>query len=122
MLSAICVTSRSGTWSSCSLAAQRFYQPPTKYKRIRCTRIITSPHSARWVADANRNGTLHFVHSRVCEGPRAAQGLGIAVCGWSPLGLGGALGEPAVLAAAERHGRSPAAVALRWLWQVWRAR
>jgi hypothetical protein len=115
--------SRSGTWSSCSLAAQQFCQPPTKYKRIRCTQIIISPHSARCVADASCDGALHSVHSCLLRRPaHDGQGLGIAVCGWSPLGLGGALGDPAVLAAAARHGRSPAAVALRWLWQVRRTR
>ena len=41
----------------------------------------------------------------------------IAVTGWSPLGLGGALSEAPILEAAERHDVSAGAVALRWLWQ-----
>ena len=41
----------------------------------------------------------------------------IAVTGWSPLGLGGALSEAPILEAAERHGASAGAVALKWLWQ-----
>ncbi|KXP00629.1 aldo/keto reductase [Tsukamurella pseudospumae] len=39
---------------------------------------------------------------------------GIATEAWSPLAQGAALGSPAVLAAAERHGVSPAQVVLRW--------
>jgi len=46
------------------------------------------------------------------------QRLGIAVCAWSPLGLGGeALQSPTLVAIAEKYGLSPAAVTLRWLIQ-----
>jgi 2,5-diketo-D-gluconate reductase A len=39
---------------------------------------------------------------------------GIAVEAWSPLGKGTELSEPVVRAIAERHGRTPAQVVLRW--------
>ena len=43
------------------------------------------------------------------------EGLGIVTESWSPIGKGGALlREPAILAAAEAHGRTPAQVVLRW--------
>ncbi|MBS4101011.1 aldo/keto reductase [Tsukamurella paurometabola] len=40
--------------------------------------------------------------------------LGIATEAWSPLAQGAALDSPAVTAAAERHGATPAQVVLRW--------
>ena len=43
---------------------------------------------------------------------------GIATEAWSPLARGGLLGEPAVARIAEKHGRSPAQVILRWHLQV----
>lgn len=39
---------------------------------------------------------------------------GIVVEAWSPLGKGDEFGEPAIREIAERHGRSPAQVILRW--------
>jgi 2,5-diketo-D-gluconate reductase A len=40
---------------------------------------------------------------------------GITTVAWAPLARGGGLlGEPAVLAAARKHGRTPAQVVLRW--------
>lgn len=46
-------------------------------------------------------------------------GLGIATEAWSPLGRGnGVLEDPAVTAIAEKHGRSPAQVVLRWHLQL----
>jgi len=48
------------------------------------------------------------------------QQKGIVVCAWSPLGLGAKMNlfeDPTLLAIAQRHGVSPAAVALRWLAQ-----
>ncbi|OEU92147.1 oxidoreductase [Streptomyces abyssalis] len=46
-------------------------------------------------------------------------GLGIATEAWSPLGRGnGVLEDPAVTAIAEKHGRTPAQVVLRWHLQL----
>jgi diketogulonate reductase-like aldo/keto reductase len=44
--------------------------------------------------------------------------LGIATEAWSPLARGGLLADPTVTAVAERHGRSPAQVILRWHLQL----
>jgi len=43
---------------------------------------------------------------------------GIATEAWSPLGQGAALGEPAIVGIAERLGRTPAQVILRWHLQL----
>ncbi|WP_399066366.1 aldo/keto reductase [Streptomyces winkii] len=46
-------------------------------------------------------------------------GLGIATEAWSPLGRGnGVLEDPAVIGIAEKHGRTPAQVVLRWHLQL----
>jgi len=42
---------------------------------------------------------------------------GIVTEAWSPLGRGGALGDPVIGGIAARHGRSPAQVILRWMTQ-----
>jgi 2,5-diketo-D-gluconate reductase A len=39
---------------------------------------------------------------------------GIKTESWSPLGRGGLLGEAAIVAAAEKHGRTPPQVVIRW--------
>jgi 2,5-diketo-D-gluconate reductase A len=39
---------------------------------------------------------------------------GIATTSWSPLGRGGLLDDPIITAIADKHGRSPAQVTLRW--------
>ncbi|MFV8182821.1 MULTISPECIES: aldo/keto reductase [unclassified Streptomyces] len=44
--------------------------------------------------------------------------LGIATEAWSPLAQGAVLGEPALTKIAERHGKSPAQVVLRWHLQL----
>jgi 2,5-diketo-D-gluconate reductase A len=44
--------------------------------------------------------------------------LGIATEAWSPLGQGSLLGDPAVMAIAEAHGRTPAQVLIRWHLQL----
>ncbi|MBY8339224.1 aldo/keto reductase [Streptomyces spinosirectus] len=44
--------------------------------------------------------------------------LGIATEAWSPLAQGAVLGEPALTRIAERHGKSPAQVVLRWHLQL----
>lgn len=44
----------------------------------------------------------------------AAAAHGIATEAWSPLAQGAVLGDAAVLAAADAHGRTPAQVVLRW--------
>jgi diketogulonate reductase-like aldo/keto reductase len=44
--------------------------------------------------------------------------LGIATEAWSPLAQGAMLAEPALTAIAERHGKSPAQVVLRWHLQL----
>ncbi|WP_298953201.1 aldo/keto reductase [uncultured Methylobacterium sp.] len=41
-------------------------------------------------------------------------GAGIATEAWSPLGRGALLDDPAIVAAARKHGRTPAQVVLRW--------
>jgi 2,5-diketo-D-gluconate reductase A len=43
---------------------------------------------------------------------------GIATEAWSPLGQGALLGEPPVVETAERHGRTPAQVIIRWHLQL----
>ena len=43
---------------------------------------------------------------------------GIATEAWSPLGQGAPLGEAAIVAIAERHGRTPAQAVLRWHLQL----
>jgi 2,5-diketo-D-gluconate reductase A len=43
---------------------------------------------------------------------------GIATEAWSPLGQGALLGEPPVVEAAERHGRTPAQAIIRWHLQL----
>ena len=40
--------------------------------------------------------------------------LGIATEAWSPLGQGGLLADPVVVAVAESHGKTPAQVLIRW--------
>jgi len=40
--------------------------------------------------------------------------LGIATEAWSPLGQGALLDNPVVTALAQRHGRTPAQVLIRW--------
>jgi 2,5-diketo-D-gluconate reductase A len=40
--------------------------------------------------------------------------LGIATEAWSPLGQGGLLADPVVVAVAEAHGKTPAQVLIRW--------
>ncbi|MET7247141.1 aldo/keto reductase [Methylobacterium sp. EM32] len=42
------------------------------------------------------------------------QEAGIVTEAWAPLGRGGLLGDPAIQAIAEKHGRTPAQVVLRW--------
>ncbi|SFV15910.1 2,5-diketo-D-gluconate reductase A [Methylobacterium sp. 174MFSha1.1] len=42
------------------------------------------------------------------------QEAGIVTEAWAPLGRGGLLDDPAIRAIAEKHGRSPAQVVLRW--------
>ncbi|GAA2559283.1 aldo/keto reductase [Mycolicibacterium diernhoferi] len=44
--------------------------------------------------------------------------LGIATEAWSPLGQGALLSEPAVVAVAEAHGKTPAQVLIRWHLQL----
>ncbi len=44
--------------------------------------------------------------------------LGIATEAWSPLGQGSLLSDPAVLAVAEAHGKTPAQVLIRWHLQL----
>ncbi|GGX59952.1 aldo/keto reductase [Streptomyces minutiscleroticus] len=44
--------------------------------------------------------------------------LGIATEAWSPLAQGAVLGDDAITAVAERHGKSPAQVVLRWHLQL----
>ncbi|MEU9736678.1 aldo/keto reductase [Streptomyces sp. NPDC048002] len=44
--------------------------------------------------------------------------LGIATEAWSPLAQGAVLGDEAITALAERHGKSPAQVVLRWHLQL----
>jgi len=44
--------------------------------------------------------------------------LGIATEAWSPLAQGAVLGEPALTSIAERYGKSPAQVVLRWHLQL----
>ncbi|MBQ1332047.1 MAG: aldo/keto reductase, partial [Lachnospiraceae bacterium] len=39
---------------------------------------------------------------------------GIAVEGWSPLGMGRLLGDPVLAGIAEKHGKTPAQVCIRW--------
>jgi 2,5-diketo-D-gluconate reductase A len=39
---------------------------------------------------------------------------GIATTSWSPLGRGGILDDPTIVAIADKHGRTPAQVTLRW--------
>ena len=39
---------------------------------------------------------------------------GIAVQGWSPLASGGVLGDPVIGSIAERYGKSPAQIVIRW--------
>ena len=48
------------------------------------------------------------------ETVEANRRLGIATEAWSPLAQGAVLGEEPVVAIAERHGRTPAQVVLRW--------
>ena len=43
---------------------------------------------------------------------------GIATEAWSPLGQGALLGEAPIVAIAERHGKTPAQVILRWHLQL----
>ncbi|MCJ2053826.1 aldo/keto reductase [Methylobacterium sp. J-070] len=57
----------------------------------------------------------HFQRS----GPRADDArLGIVTEAWSPLGQGKELNDPAVVAIAEAHGKTPAQVVLRWQMQI----
>lgn len=44
--------------------------------------------------------------------------LGIATEAWSPLAQGAVLGEEAIVSLAERHGRTPAQIVLRWHLQL----
>jgi 2,5-diketo-D-gluconate reductase A len=44
--------------------------------------------------------------------------LGIATEAWSPLGQGGLLSDPTVVAVAEAHGKTPAQVLIRWHLQL----
>ncbi|MER6676726.1 aldo/keto reductase [Streptomyces sp. NPDC000983] len=44
--------------------------------------------------------------------------LGIATEAWSPLAQGAVLGDEAIVALAERHGRTPAQIVLRWHLQL----
>jgi 2,5-diketo-D-gluconate reductase A len=44
--------------------------------------------------------------------------LGILTEAWSPLAQGQVLGEPAIVETAERHGRTPAQVVIRWHLQL----
>ena len=43
---------------------------------------------------------------------------GIAVEGWSPLGMGRLLGDPVLAGIAEKHGKTPAQVCIRWCLQT----
>ncbi|AWN46642.1 oxidoreductase [Methylobacterium terrae] len=45
---------------------------------------------------------------------RFHQEAGIVTEAWAPLGRGGLLDDPAIVAIAEKHGRTPAQVVLRW--------
>jgi len=58
----------------------------------------------------------HPLHSNA-ELVQYCQDKGVVVTAWSPLGIGGALDEAPLRAAAERHAVTPATVALRWLVQ-----
>jgi len=49
---------------------------------------------------------------------REHQQLGIVTEAYSPLGQGAALSDPAIVEIAERHGRAPAQVVLRWHLQL----
>ncbi|RJN32167.1 aldo/keto reductase [Nesterenkonia natronophila] len=53
----------------------------------------------------------HFANNELREFSKAH---GIAVEAWSPLGKGTELSEPVIRGIAERHGRTPAQVVLRW--------
>jgi diketogulonate reductase-like aldo/keto reductase len=44
--------------------------------------------------------------------------LGIRTEAWSPLGRGQVLADPAILALAEKHGRTPAQIVIRWHLQL----
>jgi diketogulonate reductase-like aldo/keto reductase len=44
--------------------------------------------------------------------------LGIITEAWSPLARGGMLGDPVVVAIAERHHKTPAQVVIRWHLQI----
>jgi 2,5-diketo-D-gluconate reductase A len=53
------------------------------------------------------------------KAPRAEDARhGIVTESWSPLGQGKELNDPAVLAIAKAHGKSPAQVVLRWQIQI----
>ncbi len=53
------------------------------------------------------------------KGPRADDArLGVVTESWSPLGQGKELSDPAVVAIAKAHGRTPAQVVLRWQVQI----
>lgn len=49
-----------------------------------------------------------------CEVAAANAARGILTEAWSPIAQGDALGDPTIVALAERHGKTPAQVVLRW--------
>lgn len=65
------------------------------------------------VAPATNQIELH-PHFQQIEQRAFHEANGIATTSWSPLGRGGALGDPAIGAIAARLGRTPAQVILRW--------
>lgn len=79
---------------------------------------FTSEHLDRIIGETGRIPVVNQVelhpHFQQAELRAFHERHGIATESWSPLGQGNELGDPALVAIAKRHGRTPAQVVLRW--------
>lgn len=79
---------------------------------------FTADHLQRIVAETGVPPVLNQIelHPRFQQRALRAAGakLGVATESWSPLGQGRLLADPAILAIADKHGRTPAQVIVRW--------
>ena len=83
---------------------------------------FTTEHVDRLIADTGEGPAVNQVEMHVGwrqdELRRDMAERGIAVQAWGPIGRGkGLLEDPRLVTVAERHGVTPAQVALRWIWE-----